>query len=47
MLLEIKRCAHFSIENITILSPNVTHDFGHSGDVLKSDVFRLPQGIFA
>jgi hypothetical protein len=25
----------------------VTHDFGHSGDVSTSDVFRLPQGLFA
>jgi hypothetical protein len=27
-VLEIKRCAHFSIENITILSPNHRHK-GH------------------
>jgi hypothetical protein len=26
---------------------SVTHDFGHSGDVSTSDVFRLPQGLFA
>jgi hypothetical protein len=25
----------------------VTHDFGHSGDVSTSDVFRLPQGLFS
>jgi len=26
---------------------SVTHVFGHSGDVSTSDVFRLPQGLFA
>ena len=26
---------------------SVTHDFGHSGDVSTSDVFKFPQGIFA
>ena len=25
----------------------VTHDFGHFDDVSTSDVFRLPQGLFA
>jgi hypothetical protein len=25
----------------------VTHGFGHFGDVSTSDVFRLPQGLFA
>jgi hypothetical protein len=28
-------------------APDVTHDFGHSGDVSTSDVFKLPQGLFA
>jgi hypothetical protein len=37
-----------SIDGIEVFdNAFVTHYFGHSGDVSTSDVFRLPQGLFA
>jgi hypothetical protein len=46
MGLNVHVMCKYICNRVGIVIKGVTHDFGHSGDVSTSDVFRLPQGLF-